>query len=163
MIVIGRFVGVYGIRGWLKLESYAEPREKIFDYSPWWLQSGGNWREVSVAEGRPHGKGLVARLDGIEDRDQAAALTGVDIALKREQLPALPEQEYYWSDLIGLRVVTTDGTGLGEVSNLIETGANDVLIVRGERERLVPYIRDRVVTRIDLEGGVIEVDWDADF
>ena len=156
-------MGVYGVRGWLKIESYTQPRDNIFGYTPWWLETSDGWRETEVVAGRPQGKGLVVQLNGVEDRDQAAALMDTNIAIERGQLPELPKREYYWADLKGLEVVTQDGVSLGRVENLLETGANDVLIVRGERERLVPYIPEQVVTRIDLQAGRIEVDWDADF
>ena len=163
MVVMGRLVGVHGVRGWLKVESYTQPRANIFRYSPWYLEDADSWRETAVSDGRPQGKGLVVKLEGIDDRDAAAAMIGTDVAVRREQLPALDGEDYYWSDLIGLSVVTTRGENLGVVHNLMETGANDVLIVRGDRERLVPYVRGRVVTAIDLDAGRIEVDWDADF
>jgi len=163
LVTVGRISGLYGVRGWVRVYSHTEPREGIVRYSPWYLRLGGEWRPVAVAEGRRHGKGVVARLEGCEDRDQAARLMGAEIAVRRDQLPPLPEGDYYWTDLEGLRVVNREGVELGTVERLMETGANDVLVVRGERERLVPYLPGRVVLGVDLEGGEIRVDWDPDF
>ncbi len=162
LIVVGRIAGLYGVRGWVKVFSHTEPRENIFSYNPWLLLRDGRPHELKLAEGRPHGKALVARLEGIADRDEAALWLQCDIAIRREQLPAAGEGEYYWSQLIGLAVVNTDGVELGVVKNLMETGANDVLVVSGERERLIPYTEDAVL-EIDLEGGQMRVDWDPEF
>jgi 16S rRNA processing protein RimM len=163
MVVLGRVSGVYGVRGWVKLVSDTEPREGILHYSPWYLSEGVGWRPLRPVESRPHGKGLIARLERCADRDQAAALVGSEIAVRREQLPALEPDDYYWSDLEGLRVENREGRDLGRVSHLFETGANDVLVVVGERERLIPYLWGQVVLRVDLATGSMVVDWDADF
>ena len=135
--------------------------EAILDYQPWLL--GEDKRPVRIIDGRKQGKGLAALLPGFEDREQAATLVGLQIFVRRDQLPATAEDEYYWSDLEGLDVHTTKGEVLGRVERLMETGANDVLVIRGEREHLVPFIQGQYVTRVDLEGGLIEVDWDPEF
>ncbi|MDZ7752340.1 MAG: ribosome maturation factor RimM [Gammaproteobacteria bacterium] len=162
-IVVGRINGLYGVAGWMRVYSHTAPRAGILDYSPWYLEQAGTCRAYAVAEGRVHGKGIVVRLDGVADREQARALLGSDISVERRRLPALPEGEFYWVDLLGLEVVTVAGAVLGTVADFIETGANDVLVVRGERERLVPYLPDRVVTAVDRGAGRITVDWDPDF
>ncbi|MGB9430151.1 MAG: ribosome maturation factor RimM [Gammaproteobacteria bacterium] len=162
-IVIGRITGAFGIKGWVKLHSWTEPREKIVEYRCWLLEHNGTWREQQVAEGRIHGKSVIARLDGIVDRDQAAALTGVNIAVQRDQLAATRPDEYYWVDLVGLEVRLADERSLGHVKSLLATGANDVLVVQGERERLIPFIRGSVIKAVDLDARVIRVDWDPDF
>ncbi len=162
-VTVGRISGLFGVRGWVKVFSHTEPRDNIVHYDPWYLRIGGNWREVRVADGHAQGKGVVAHVEGIDDRDAASGLVGCDIAIRREQLPALAPDEYYWSDLIGLKVVTVDGMALGTVDHLIETGANDVLVVKGERERLIPYLRGDVITEVDLENGLLRVDWDPEF
>ncbi|MEM6640805.1 MAG: ribosome maturation factor RimM [Pseudomonadota bacterium] len=159
-VVVGRVAGVYGVRGWVRVQSYTQPIENLLDYGPWLLTLRG---EVTLAEGRAHGKGLIARLDGIDDRDAAGALVGQDISVARDALPATDEGEYYWNDLIGLRVINRDGASLGEVVRLIETGAHDVLVTQGERERLIPYALGAVVDEVDLPNGLIRVDWGADF
>lgn len=160
---MGRIAGAFGVRGWLKVLSDAEPAESLLDYSPWLLKLGGEWKGYKVLEGGVHGKGLIARLEGVDDRDQAELLRGAEIAIERARLEPLEEGEYYWADLIGLRVVTTQGVELGRIERLMETGANDVLVVQGDRERLIPYLRPDVVTSIDLKAGVLQVDWDPEF
>ncbi len=162
-VVLGRISGLYGVKGWVRLFSHTEPREAILDYERWLIGRDEDWREFWLAEGRRHGKAVVARLEGFEDRDQASDLIGAEIAVRRQQLPDAEKDEYYWADLVGLDVVTTDGRSLGQVDHLLETGANDVLVVRGKVEYLVPFIMDQVITEVDLDGGVIRVDWDPDY
>ncbi|MEJ2402900.1 MAG: ribosome maturation factor RimM [Candidatus Thiodiazotropha sp.] len=163
MILMGRVSGLFGVKGWLKIYSHAAPREGILDYKVWYLMRDGNWQPFRVAAGQRQGKSVVAHLEGYDDRDQATRLLGSDIAIRREQLPTLADGEYYWSDLEGLRVVNLQGIELGVVSYLFETGANDVLVVKGDRERLIPYTLGMAVKSVDLQDGQITVDWDPDF
>lgn len=163
LVTVGRISGVYGVQGWVRVFSHTEPRDNILEYNPWQLRLPEGWREVALLAGRAHGKGVIAQLDGCGDRDQAARWVGAEIAIRRDQLPATPAGEYYWRDLIGLRVVNAEGVDLGVVDHLLETGANDVLVVRGERERLIPYAPGAVITGVDLAAGELRVDWDADF
>ena len=164
LVLLGRVVGVHGVRGELKLESYTEPRTQIFRYRPWLLRSASGEQQIEGGRGRAHGKGLVAELPGVADRDAAAALVGTEVWVARSALPAPKPGEYYWSDLEGLEVVTVEGVPLGRVSHLIATGANDVLVVRnGERERLIPFLVERFVTGVDMEQQRITVDWDPEF
>ena len=163
MVRLGRIGGAYGLHGWVHVRSATDGPERILDYSPWSIDRGGEWREFEVVSGRPHGPGLVAKLAGCDDRDCAQALAGSDIAVPRDRLPALDTDEYYWVDLIGLTVVTTRGLELGRVSRMLETGANDVLVVDGERERLIPYVPGEVVVAVDEREGEIRVDWDPEF
>jgi len=164
-VLVGRIVGLYGVQGWLKIESWTEPRTRIFDYQPWLLGAApGEMSEVAGVHGRPQGKGLICHLPGVDDRDAAAALVGQDIHVAREQLPPAGKDEYYWVDLEGLEVVTTEGVVLGRVSHLFATGANDVVVVRdGERERLIPFVQGVYVRSVDLSGGRMVVDWDPEF
>jgi 16S rRNA processing protein RimM len=162
-LLMGRIAAPYGVRGWVRVVTFTEVPENLLAYSPWYLNRGGHWQEVELLDGREHGKGLVVQLQGCDDRDAAAALTGTDIGVYRSQLPPPDVDEYYWSDLVGLQVFTTDDRLLGVVDHLIETGANDVLVIRGERECLVPFVMGQVVQSVDLESGVIRVDWDPDF
>jgi len=162
-VVVGKVTSSYGIRGWVKVYSFTEPVTNILDYNPWYLKQDHQWREFTLCEGRAHGKGVVAHLQTIDDRNQADLLRGFEIAVRRSQIPAAETGEYYWIDLIGCRVLTVEGEDLGVVEELMETGANDVLVVRGERERLIPYVVDEVVKDIDLEQKLIRVDWPADF
>jgi len=160
-VALGYISAVHGVKGWVKVHSWTRPMEAILDYQPWLL--GENKTLVNILDGRRQGKGLAALLPKIEDREQAMTLVGQQISVKREQLPATDKDEYYWSDLEGLEVRTLSGEVLGQVDRLMETGANDVLVIRGEREHLVPFVQGRYVTNIDLAGGRMQVDWDPEF
>lgn len=161
-VVLGRVSGLYGVRGWIKVFSYTEPREAILNYSNWLLKDGGDWREAQLDQGKKHGKSVIACIAGITERDAAAGLIGMDIAVAREDMPKLAPGEYYWSDLEGMEVVDASGRSLGKVSHLLATGANDVLVVLGEQEILVPFVVDEVVKNVDAEKCVISVDWEWD-
>jgi len=161
IIALGYIAAVHGIKGWVKIRSWTRPMEAILQYQPWLL--GEDKKPVKIIDGRKQGKGLAALLPGFESREQATTLVGTQIFVRREQLPATEKDEYYWSDLEGLEVKTTKGELLGRVERLMETGANDVLVIRGNREHLVPFIQGQYVTRVDLENGMIEVDWDPEF
>ena len=160
-VEIGYISAVHGIKGWVKVHSWTKPMESIFKYQPWLL--GENRKPVKIIDGRKQGKGLAALLPGYDDREQAVSLVGQQIFVGRDQLPPTEEGEYYWSDLIGLEVHNTTGEVLGRVDRLMETGANDVLVIQGDREHLVPFIQGQYVKRVDLEDGLIEVDWDPEF
>ena len=162
-LVVGRIAAAYGVRGWFHVQSFTAPQENILAYSPWYVLQGGSWQCREPAEGRLHGKGINARFDECRDRDCASAWRGVDIAIGRGQLPETAPGEYYWQDLIGMAVVNLEGAEFGKVESLMETGANDVLVVVGERERLIPFLRGRVVMDVDLSSRLISVDWDPDF
>ncbi|WP_457674965.1 ribosome maturation factor RimM [Thiolapillus sp.] len=164
LVTLGRISGLHGVQGWLKVYSDTRPRENILNYSPWYLRRGREWEEVSLQHGRRQGKLVLAKLEGCNDRETARELMGATIAVRRAQLQeGLAEDEFYWTDLEGLRVVTLEGVELGRVDHLMETGANDVLVVRGERERLLPWIWKQVIRDVDLEQGCITVDWDPEF
>ena len=162
-INVGKISGVFGIKGWVKVFSFTECRENILSYSPWLLKKDSETRLVAVIDGKLQGKAVVAQLDGVNDRDQAASFMGWDIYITPEQLPKVAKDEYYWSDLIGLSVETDLGVQLGVVESLLETGANDVVIVKGERERVIPFLQGQTIMAIDLEAGKMVVDWDPDF
>lgn len=169
-VPVGKISGLFGVRGWMKIYSGTEPRENILSYSPWFLKKDGQWQEFELLDGRAHGKGVVASLAGITDRDMAAELIGLQIAIKRSQLPVAGKGEYYWSDLQGMNVINLQDEALGKVISLFETGANDVMVVRDDgnrkgkpRERLIPFVTDGIVHKVDIEQGIIQVDWDADF
>lgn len=163
-IVVGRVSGLYGVRGWVKVFSHTQPRENILTYATWYLHKQGAWVANDLETGRVQGKGVVAKLKGCDDRDAAAALMGCDIAIRREHLPQAAPGEYYWADLMGLEVVNLDGVCLGVVDHLMETGANDVLVVQKDgEERLIPFVQEQFVKGVDLDAGVITVDWDPEF
>jgi 16S rRNA processing protein RimM len=161
-VILGRVSGLFGVKGWVKVFSYTQPREAILDYGRWFLGRRGHWQALSVEEGKRQGKTVIARLEGVDDRDAAAKLIESDIAVARQDLPEAEEGEYYWADLEGLKVVRRDGTVLGTVGYLLETGANDVLVIEGDRERLIPFVADEVILDVDVDKGVITVDWDWD-
>ena len=161
-MLLGRIVGLFGVRGWVKVFSYTEPREAILEYDCWFIKRDDAWQAAKVAEGRRHGKAVIARVDGISDRDAASGLIGCDIAIERDSMPSPADGSYYWSDLEGLKVVHRDGTELGRVAYLLETGANDVLVTEGERERLIPFVSKEVILDVDIAAGVITVDWEWD-
>ena len=163
-VLLGRIHGAFGVRGEVKLESFTDPVRGILGYQPWILRdTRGVERELSGARGRETAKGLVATLPGVEDRDAADALRGTEIWAPRSVLPPPAEGEYYWVDLEGLRVLNLEGADFGIVSHLFATGANDVLVALGERERMIPFLQPDVVRSVDFGAGVVTVDWDADF
>lgn len=162
-MTLGRVSGVHGVHGWVRVRSWTEEPARILEYSPWRVRVGADWVVRTVAEGRVHGKGLIARLECSRTREDAERLRGAEIAVPRSQLPEPAPGEYYWTDLVGLEVVTAAGQVLGRVDHLLDTGANDVLVVRGDGERLVPFLAGTVIREVDLRGGRIEVDWDPEF
>ena len=169
-IVMGKFGATYGIRGWLKVFSYTDNAESIFDYTPWYINQKGKWVEFNVESWKRHNKGMVCKLEGLEVREEAHTLTNFEIAVDPASLPELSEDEFYWRELFGMQVVTTKGYSLGEVTDLLETGSNDVLVVKanlkdafGQKERLIPYLEEQVIKKVDREAQRIEVDWDPGF
>lgn len=163
-VTLGRISGVHGIQGWVRVHSDTSPRENIVNYSPWHLIREGRRESRKVNAGRRQGKAVVAKLEGCNDRDAAEELVGALISIPRSALPdTTVPGEYYWADLVGLRVETVDGVELGRIEQLFETGSNDVIVVQGDKERLVPYIWEQVVREVDLEAGVMRVDWDPEF
>ena len=167
-VTLGTISGLYGVRGWVRIYSYTEPREAILDYRHCHVQAGGEWQPVQIVEGRRQGKSVVARLEGIADRDQAALWLGREIGVYRRDMPEPASGEYYWTDLEGLEVVNRGGERLGIVDHILETGANDVMVVatdqagakRSEREILIPFVEGMYVTAVDLDEGIIRVDWE---
>ena len=162
-VQLGKITGLYGVKGWVKVFAFTDPRENILHYRRWFLLLNGKRTEVKLESGRVHGKGIVVLIQGVEDRDGATEWMGAEIEVPRSDMPESEDGSWYWMDLIGLQVVNLQGVVLGQVSSLMETGANDVLIIKGDRERLVPFVQDQYVKRVDLEAKLIEVDWDPDF
>ena len=162
-LVVGKIASPFGVRGWTKVLSYTEPADGLLDYKQWIVSQRDRETSYNVVEGKKHGKFLIVKFEGIDDRDEIAKLTNAQVVMERRDLPDTDDDSYYWVDLIGLAVETTDGTRLGVVERMMETGANDVVVVNGERERLIPWIRDSVIKSVDLKERKITVDWDADF
>ncbi|MGD8783682.1 MAG: ribosome maturation factor RimM [Thioalkalispiraceae bacterium] len=162
-VIVGNVAGVFGIKGWIKVRSETEPLTNILQYSPWYLNKNGEWLRYELVEGQRHNKGLIAHLQGCDDRDQAASLVGFQIAIDRSQLPPPGEGEFYWSDLIGLQVINRQGRIVGEIRGLLPTGAHDVLVIQnGENEILIPYVVDHYIDNVDLDEGKVYVDWEWD-
>lgn len=168
-VVLGKIVSVHGIRGSVKVYSETDPLDNILDYPQWVLRRGAETRTVKVLKGRVQGRVLVVDLEGVTDRDQAQALGDFEICVGRAALPPLEPGEYYWNQLEGLQVVTLEGQLLGCIDHLLETGSNDVMVVKpcagslDQRERLLPYLPDLYVKSVDLQSGVMQVDWDPEF
>ncbi|PZP23859.1 ribosome maturation factor RimM [Pseudomonas kuykendallii] len=168
LIVLGKIFSVHGIRGEVKVYSFTDPVDNVLDYRRWTLRRDNEVKQVELIGGRPQGKFLVAKLKGLDDRDVALTFAGFEICVPRSELPALGTDEYYWHQLEGLRVIDQLGQLFGVIDHLLETGANDVMVVKpctgslDDRERLLPYT-EQCVQSIDLAAGEMRVDWDADF
>jgi len=162
MVVMGRVAGAHAVRGWVKVQTFTQQPDGLLPYRTWWLGRDGDWQPFQVEEASVHGRSIIAKLAGCEDREGAVALRGAEVALPREQLPVSEAGEYYWSDLQGVQVRNMDGVTLGVVTGLLETGANQVLVVQAERERLIPFV-EAVVKSVDLAQGSMVVDWEVDF
>lgn len=164
MVVVGTVGAPFGVHGWVRVFSFTEPAERLVDYTPWHVATADAWRQVRAAV-RPHGRGFVARIDGASDRDAAQALRGWRIGVAADQLPPLADDEHYWRDLVGQQVVSAPAPGrpeqsLGVVASVFATGAHDVLVVAdGDRERLIPFVR-QFVRHVDERAGRMVVDWD---
>jgi len=163
MVVLGKISGVFGVKGWVKIYSHTSPIQQIIRYDPIYLKLRSGWEKIVVEKGHKQGKGIVAKLSGIDDRDQAFAMIDTEIGIEREQLPALRKDTYYWSELEGMTVVNTDNVELGKVSWIFNTGSNDVLVVKGEKERMIPWLENDIVLSVDTETQQISVDWDPEF
>ncbi len=164
LISIGKIAGVFGVKGWVKIFSLTDPRENVLNYSPWILKKDNQVKEVQLVEGKRQGKTVVACLEGISDRSLAESYSNWEILINKSQLPEAEEGEYYWADLVGLSVETENGISLGQVEYIIETGANDVLVVQDlKEERLIPFLQGQTIKKIDLDGKLMVVDWDPDF
>lgn len=171
LVTMGRILAPYGIKGWIKIQPFTQLQQGLLDYPQWLVGREGEWQPRSVETAKVHGATVVAKLEGVADREQAAALQGMRIAVSRDDFPEPATNEFYWADLVGLKVVNADGVALGTVTRVFETGANDVLVVEdqvanevaaNQRERLLPFIAP-VIRQVDIVGGTIIVDWDADF
>jgi 16S rRNA processing protein RimM len=159
MVVMGCVRAPHGLKGWIKIQPFTQQIEGLLDYPEWWLGGEGRWQQHRVAESAVHGSMVVARLEGFTDRDTAAGLRGIDVAVPRAVMPENREGEFYWNDLLGMEVRNRDAAKLGFVAKILETGANAVLVVQGEHELLVPFIQD-VIVNVDLKARQLVVDWE---
>ncbi|MBI3938697.1 MAG: ribosome maturation factor RimM [Betaproteobacteria bacterium] len=159
---MGRVTAPFGVQGWIRVHAYTAASENLLAYRNWWLGRDAQWREHPLAGCEVRSGSVIAKLGGCDDRDAAARFKGLYVAVRRSDLPPTGPHEYYWADLIGLKVINGEKVDFGRVREIIATGANDVLVVRGERDRLVPFVAG-VVKEVDVAGGVIRIDWSADF
>lgn len=159
-ITVGKVGAPYGIKGYLKIHSFTEWVGTIFEYTPWYLKNENGWQSIKVTDGREHGKGIIAKFEGLNTPESARALTGKIIGIKRSQLPQLQKDEYYWSDLEGLTVINQDGKVLGKIIYILETGSNDVLVIKDEKEHAIPYLPGSVVLSVDLVKREMHVNWE---
>lgn len=168
-IRLGSINGSHGVKGWLKVFSYTDPLEAILDYSPWILRKGGVEKEITIKDGQASGKRLIVQIEGVDTRDQAEDLIGYEVHVNMDAIPDLEEGELYWFQLEGLVVKNSFGEVLGKIDHMLETGANDVMVVEAtndsidKEQRLIPYLEDDVVKQVDQEAGVVIVDWDSDY
>ena len=161
-VLVGKVSGCFGVKGWLKIFSYCDPRENITTYSNWIVSD----KVYNKVESKKNGKLIVAKLEGIDDKDTALTYIGQPVEIRESQLQQLNNDHYYWRDLVGLEVTNTEGIVFGKISSMLETGTHDVIIIKGDRERLVPYITDesrgKTVLKVDLEEKTMLVDWHKD-
>jgi len=161
-VCVGHILGAQGIKGEVRVFSNTEPRENIVSYSPWLIGINGQMQKIAV-KGRLQGKNVIAELAGFEDRDQVTAIIGCKIYILPKQLPVLESGEYYWSDLIGIEVYSLQAEALGTIDSMMETGASDVMVLKGDKERLIPFVIDDIVREIDLVNAKMIVDWHPDY
>lgn len=166
LLVVGNIGAPFGVRGWLKIYSFTEPATNILEYLPWQIKRTEHWQNIKLLSGRAHGKGIVAQLEGISDRDKAIEYRGIDIAISRKLLPELSGDQVYWSELVGMLVQNLQGEQLGHIKDVFATGANDVIVVSVPRQKepiLIPYVLDHYVISIDKTSRIMRVDWQSDF
>ncbi len=163
LVVMGYVSGAFGVRGWVRIQADTEYADGLFDYPTWWIGREGSWQEYRVVEGKAQPKGVVAQLEGVDDRDVAGALRGCEVAIPRSALPETGDNEFYWADLIGMAVSNPAGTAFGVVDSLMQTGANDVLVVRdGKQQTLIPFVKAFILD-VDLQARRLTVAWESGF
>jgi 16S rRNA processing protein RimM len=161
-VVLGQVGGAFGVQGWVRIQSYTDPPTNILKFGRWQLGRAGQWREVEVEDGKMTAKGVLAKLAGVETPEEARLVTGSEIAVERDQLPAAAPGEYYWSDLEGLAAFGQNGQSLGRIEEFRATPAGTVVVIRGERQHWVPFVKERIVS-VDLDAGRVVFDWAADW
>ena len=163
LVTLGAINGVYGVKGWVKVFSFTDPKENIFNYKTWHIKKNNQWITCKLEAGKSHGKGVIAKIEGFDDRDDVAKLMKSEIMVSRDELPELPQGEYYWRDLEGLEVLNLQEVSLGHIDEMMETGANDVMVVKGDIKRLIPFVQELYVKKVDLENNQMIVDWPEEF
>lgn len=163
LVTLGRICGAYGIKGWVKIRSYTERRDDIARFKDWIVEKRGVQQRIAVESSRPHGRDVVAKLEGIDDRDAARDLADAEVMVERAALPACAPGECYWADLEGLSVRTVAGEELGTIDHLLATPAHDMLVLAGPKARLIPFVAGTIVRRVDLDAGVVVVEWDRSY
>ena len=161
-LLVGKINGFFGVQGWVKIFSYTEPRKNIFEYQPWYFIDDGTYKTIEMTMGREQSKTIVAHVKGVDNRDQAGQLIGKSLYVDKDQLPELDDNEHYWHELVGFRVINKNGIDLGVVDYLVDTSSNDVLVTKGDKEHWIPYIEPYLVS-VDKQNRVISVDWDENF
>ena len=160
-IIVGRLGAAFGIKGWQKCQSFTQPATNLFDYQPWQINIKGDWIVTEYEAYKSHGDGFVVKVPQADEREAARHLANCEIAVDRSQLPELPADTYYWTDLQGLTVVTENGEVLGKIENMLETGANDVMIINaGDKQHAIPFLQGHVVKHVDLVNKTVTVDWE---
>lgn len=162
-VIVGKIASPYGVKGWLKIISFTDPPENILNYQPWFLWKNQKSQEMVVINSQKQVDRFTVHFQGINDPETARLYSNAEIYVDREQLPSLPPDEYYWTDLEGLEVINNQNESLGKVDHVLATGSNDVLVIQGEKRHLIPFLPKDVILKVDLEAKVILVDWDAEF
>lgn len=162
LIIVAKFGRPHGIKGQVKVVSFTDPPENVLTYQPWCIKIKQQWQPIQIIRAEQHQQYVLAQIEGYPEREQVALLTNLEIAVPIEQLPALQPGEYYWHQLIGMQVMNQERHILGQVTEIIPTGANDVLVVAGKKRCLIPYIQTRYILSVDAENKMIQVDWDQD-
>lgn len=163
LIVIGRFGAPFGVKGWMKIHAFTEDTDDILQYQPWFADFKTGLTEVKILGHRKHHNGIIAQVEGCDTKEDTVRFRNVNIAVKRSTFPELEDDEYYWTDLVGLTVSNTAGVTLGKIDHIMPTGANDVLVLKGDKEILIPYVKNKVIKQVDLENKTMIVDWEPDY
>jgi len=161
-VTLGRISGLFGVKGWVKVHSYTNPRDNVVTFTTWIVKSRGVERRFEVEAGHAQGAGVVAKLRGLDDRERARELIGADIIVERAEMPECAPGEYYWMDLEGLEVRNLEGRVLGTIDHLMSNGGHDIMVLAGTPQRLIPFVHGRVIHEVDLEAGRVVADWPWD-
>lgn len=162
-VIVGRFGRPHGIKGFVTVHSFTEPNDNILSYSDWHVSLNGQWQVIKLLSVQIHNKAIVAQIEGFPERESVARLTNIEIAIRKDQLAPLAPGEYYWHQLVGMKVINQQGQAFGEVVEVMPTGSNDVLVVQGEKRHLIPYLPEQFIIEVNDESQTITVDWDMDF